>query len=182
MNSIANSQGISLTHTHTAMRLLHSRVFRRIMNFFRSFFNATPTRHRIYAQTRYASELNPIISLTSVKNVPLILNFSAPWCSTCHQQKPTILEALNDTEGRLDYVEIKADEAEMADYLIRFGVKTFPTLVSIRREFMSGDLQVRGDTRKTGPCKTSYHCTDMLFRKERDSDILRTTSDTWGER
>lgn len=119
-----------------------------MMNYLRSFFSQTPTKHRIYAQIRYASELQPILALTSLKNVPLILNFSAPWCGTCHDQNPTIVQALQEVEGRLDYVEIKADEPEMSEYLMRFNVKTFPTLVGIRREFMSGDLQIRSDMRK----------------------------------
>lgn len=118
----------------------------RMFQYLRSFFASTPSKHRVYAQCRYSSELSPILALTSVKNVPLILNFSAPWCGTCQTQKSNILDALNETEGRLDFVEIKADEAEMSEFLIRFAVKTFPTLVSIRREFMSGDFQVRGDT------------------------------------
>lgn len=115
------------------------------MNYLRSLFGGTPTRHRIFAQVRYRSELDPLIAMTSVKNVPLILNFSAPWCGTCHDKGPLILEALQQVTGRVDYVEIKADEAEMADFIMRFGVKTFPTLVSVRREFMAGDLQVRSN-------------------------------------
>lgn len=127
------------------------------MNYLRSFFQGTPTRHRIYAQIRYSSELSPILAMTSVKNVPLILNFSAPWCGTCHEKNPVVLEALKEVQGRLDYVEIKADESEMGEYIIRFGVKTFPTLVSIRREFMAGDLQIRSNM-----CKSPIHSHRMI--------------------
>ncbi|CCG84259.1 protein of unknown function [Taphrina deformans PYCC 5710] len=121
------------------------------MNYLRSLlhgFGGTPTRHRIYAQVRYSAELHPLLALSSTKNVPLILNFSAPWCGTCHVQTPLVLQALEELDGRLDYVEIKADEPEMSEFILRFGVRTFPTLVSIRREFMAGDLPIRSDMSK----------------------------------
>lgn len=123
-------------------------LIQRTMNYLRSFFSSTPARHRIYAQIRYSSEIQPILSMTAVKNVPLILNFSAPWCNTCHEENPKILDALEETLGRLDYAEVKADEPEMSEFLMRFGIKTFPTLVAIRRELRSADLQIRSNMRQ----------------------------------
>jgi thiol:disulfide interchange protein len=122
------------------------------MNYIRSLFAAKPSQsatiNRIYTQVRYASELDPLLSYTSLKNVPLILNVSAPWCSTCAEKSPIIESLFKDQQigERLDYVELKADESELSPYLMRFGIKTFPTLVGIRREFMEGSLQIRRDT------------------------------------
>lgn len=122
------------------------------MNYLRSFFASRPVaQNRIYLQgshIRYKSELDPLLAYTSLKNVPLILNFSAPWCQTCKDQSPVIerLFAEEQIGERLDYVEIKSDEAEMSEYLIRFGIKTFPTLVGIQREFLSGTYQVRSNS------------------------------------
>ena len=120
------------------------------MNYIRSLFSAKPVlTNRIYlqgSQIRYKSELDPLLAYTSLKNVPLILNFSAAWCNTCAEKSP-IVERLFQEEligEKLDYVEIRSDEPEMSEYLIRFGIKTFPTLVGIRREFMAGSLQIRG--------------------------------------
>lgn len=116
------------------------------MNFLKAFFGASPAtavKHRIYDQVRYQSELQPIVALTSAKNVPLILNFSAPWCATCRDMSPVIRRLLSEVEDRLDYVEIKADEPEMSEELLKYGVRTFPTIVSVRREFLESSLQIR---------------------------------------
>lgn len=123
------------------------------MNYIRSLFSAKPSQpviNRIYTQIRYSSELDPLLSYTSLKNVPLILNVSAPWCSTCSEQSPIIESLFQNQEigEKLDYVELKGDEPELSPYLMRFGIKTFPTLVGIRREFMAGSLQIRKDTSK----------------------------------
>jgi thiol-disulfide isomerase/thioredoxin len=120
------------------------------MNYLRSLFNAQPVRHRFYTQCRYETELTRIISLTSVKNVPVILNFSiGNYCNTCTETSPVIEKLIEDLEERLDYAEVKADEMEFRDWLLRYGVKHFPTLVAIRREFQEDSLPMRPDMRKT---------------------------------
>ena len=128
-----------------------------IMNFIKSLFGASPSggvvRHRVYTQIRYQSELQPIVAMTAAKNVPLILNFSAPWCATCTEMSPVILRILHQVEGRLDYVDVKADEPEMADELLKYGVRTFPTLVAVRREFLEDTLQVRSGMSKLQCCR-----------------------------
>ncbi|BFZ57184.1 hypothetical protein PYCC9005_004235 [Savitreella phatthalungensis] len=83
------------------------------------------------------------VAYTSAKNVPLVLNFSTNWCETCLDASPIIRRLLEELNGRLDYAEVKADEPDLADELVRWGVTGFPTLVAVRREFMEDSMIIK---------------------------------------
>ena len=59
-------------------------------------------------------------------DIPVMVDFWAPWCAPCKIVEPIVEELANEYEGKFKFVKINTDEAR--DIAVQYGIMSIPTL------------------------------------------------------
>jgi len=68
--------------------------------------------------------------LEASKNVPVIVDFWAPWCGPCKQLGPALEKAVNDAKGKVRLVKVNIDENQEIARQLR--IQSIPTVYAFK--------------------------------------------------
>jgi thioredoxin 2 len=63
-------------------------------------------------------------------DLPVVVDFWAPWCGPCRQMAPQFEQAAGTLKGRALLVKVNSDDNPRT--ASRFGIRSIPTLVKLR--------------------------------------------------
>jgi thioredoxin 2 len=70
-------------------------------------------------------------AVTAGTDLPVVVDFLAPWCGPCRAMAPQFESAASSLRGRALLVKVNSDDNPKA--AARFGIRSIPTLVRLQR-------------------------------------------------
>ncbi len=64
------------------------------------------------------------------KELPVLVDFWAPWCGPCRSQGPIVDQFAKQNEGKIKVYKVNVDES--GDIAARYGIMSIPTLLVFR--------------------------------------------------
>jgi thioredoxin 1 len=60
-------------------------------------------------------------------DIPVLVDFWAPWCAPCRMVSPIVLEVAQEYEGKIKVGQLNTDEE--SEVAIKYGIMSIPTLM-----------------------------------------------------
>ena len=69
--------------------------------------------------------------IVAATDLPVVVDFWAPWCGPCQQMAPQFAQAAGTLKGKALLVKVNSDDNPRT--AARFGIRSIPTLVKLQR-------------------------------------------------
>ncbi len=71
-------------------------------------------------------------------DVPVLVDFWAPWCGPCRMVAPVVEELSQEYDGKVKFVKLNTDDNPQVAG--KFGIRSIPTLLIFKNGELSGQV------------------------------------------
>ncbi len=72
--------------------------------------------------------------------VPVLVDFWAPWCGPCRMMTPTLDELSEELAGKLKIVKLNTEERENQDLAIKYEIQSIPNMKVFKNGSVVGEF------------------------------------------
>jgi len=62
--------------------------------------------------------------------LPVVVDFSAPWCGPCRMLEPIFAELAEEFKGKVKFVKVNTDEN--SECTAKYGIRSIPTVIGFK--------------------------------------------------
>lgn len=72
--------------------------------------------------------------------IPVLVDFWAPWCGPCRMMAPTLDELSVELEGKVKFVKVNTEERENQDLAIKYEIQSIPNMKFFKGGVVTGEF------------------------------------------
>lgn len=72
--------------------------------------------------------------------IPVLVDFWAPWCTPCRMMAPILDELAIELEGKIKIVKVNTEEANNQDLAIKYEIQSIPNMKLFKNGEVAGEF------------------------------------------
>ena len=72
--------------------------------------------------------------------IPVLVDFWAPWCGPCRMMAPTLDELSVELAGKVKFVKVNTEERDNQDLAIKYEIQSIPNMKFFKNGVVAGEF------------------------------------------
>ncbi len=131
--AVKEFQYVAATSSNAQLRQMAQKALAGLASSSQTVTTGFSARDRAAAASRWASvaalSAGPNVGRVRGSRVRKVIEFYTKWCHVCNEFAPTFEQTKKNYDGRVEFLQLDAEDATNAEMTAKYAVKRYPTLI-----------------------------------------------------